>query len=31
MNLKQILAKLKAYPLALSLFGAAILLAGWAY
>ncbi len=31
MNLKQILAKLKAYPLALSLFGVAILLAGWAY
>lgn len=31
MNLQQILAKLKAYPLALSLLGAAILLAGWAY
>jgi len=31
MNLKQILAKLKAYPLALSLLGVAILLAGWAY
>ncbi len=31
MNLQQILAKLKAYPLALSLFGVAILLAGWAY
>ena len=31
MNIQQILAKLKAYPLALSLFGAAILLAGWAY
>jgi hypothetical protein len=31
MNTQQILAKLKAYPLALSLFGVAILLAGWAY
>jgi hypothetical protein len=31
MNSKQILAKLKAYPLALSLLGVAILLAGWAY
>jgi hypothetical protein len=31
MNFKQILAKLKAYPLALSLFGVAVLLAGWAY
>jgi hypothetical protein len=31
MNAQQLLAKLKAYPLALSLFGVAILLAGWAY
>jgi Tfp pilus assembly protein PilO len=31
MNAQQILAKLKAYPLALALLGAAIILAGWAY
>lgn len=31
MNSQQLLAKIKAYPLALSLFGAAIVLAGWAY
>ena len=31
MNLQQLITKLKAYPLALSLFGVAILLAGWAY
>jgi len=31
MTPQQLLAKIKAYPLALSLFGAAILLAGWAY
>jgi len=31
MNAKQILAKIKMYPLAISLIGAAILLAGWAY
>jgi hypothetical protein len=31
MTPQQFLAKIKAYPLALSLLGAAILLAGWAY
>ncbi len=31
MNLQQLIAKLKVYPLALSLVGVAILLAGWAY
>jgi len=31
MNAKQILAKIKAYPLALALVGVAIVLSGWAY
>ncbi len=31
MNAQQILAKIKAYPLALALLGTAIVLAGWAY
>jgi len=31
MNAQQLLAKIKAYPLALSLLGVAIVLAGWAY
>jgi len=31
MNAKQIWSKIKVYPLALTLFGLAILLAGWAY
>jgi Tfp pilus assembly protein PilO len=31
MNSQQVLAKIKAYPLALTLLGTAIVLAGWAY
>jgi len=31
MNASQILTKIKAYPLALGLFGAALVLSGWAY